>query len=344
MDPENRQVSQQAAQVKPPGRAGQAWWTGWTEWTGPAAQSGRHEASGQLPSIPSLEYLRKQAKDLRVACQADDADAIQRLQALFPKQSAPFKLTQAQLVLAREYGCASWAQLRGAVLKALVARLAVHHWSEWRAAAAARTAREQAGEQGLLAVLEGLSHPGPRVRRGAADYMDHHADDRCVEKLAELVEHDPVPYVRWSALHALKCQRCKPSPLTRDLTALLMRVAQEDSSPRVRARAVGSLPAPQLARVAREDPSPKVRLIALKALGGQQGSVLAQKALEEALGNTDEAVRRTAHSALRRQSPEYRERVAQGARQSNRARATRVVESATDPVGSKQDSGGDADD
>ncbi len=242
----------------------------------------------------------------------------------------PFKLAQAQLALAREYGFTSWTQLRHTVLRALVERLAVRHWSEWRAAAAARAALLQAGEDGLLAVLEGLSHPEPRVRRGCADFMDHHADDRCVPNLAELVLHDPVPYVRWSALHALKCQRCKPSPLTIDLTSVLVRAAQDDPSPNVRWRAVADLPTPLLVRVAREDPSPRVRVRALGALGVRSGSVLAQQALEEALHDSRPDVQHAAHQALRRLSPEYRQLAAQRAREANRAQA--VGPSPTDEV------------
>ena len=306
------------------------------------------EPSG-LPALPSLEHLKKQAKDLLAAYQGGDTGADERLRQWFPDLPAgQIKLTHAQLVLAREYGFPSWARFRQAVLKALVERLATYHWSEWRLAAAARAALVQAGAVGMRAAIEGLSHPEPRVRRGAADFMDHHADDSCVPKLSELALHDPVPYVRRTAVHALKCQRCKPSPLTADVTPLLARVAQEDSSarvrteamgsldtaqlmraaqedpsPRVRQRAVASLGTEQLARAAREDPSPRVRLRALGALGARLGSVVAQHALEAALHEeTREDVRRAAHYALKRVSLEYRQLADERARDASMAQVS----------------------
>lgn|GEM_PF-2675809 len=305
--------------------------------------------TSELPALPSLEHLKKQAKDLLASFQSGDTAADERLRQWFPELPVgQIKLTQAQLVLAREYGFPSWARFRQAILKALVERLATYHWSEWRLAAAARAALVQAGAVGMRAAIEGLSHPEPRVRRGAADFMDHHADDSCVPKLSELALHDPVPYVRRTAVHALKCQRCKPSPLTADVTPLLARVAQEDSSarvrteamgsldtaqlmraaqedpsPRVRQRAVASLGTEQLARAAREDPSPRVRLRALGALGARLGSVVAQHALEAALHEeTREDVRRAAHLALKRVSLEYRQLAAERARDASMAQVS----------------------
>jgi ankyrin repeat protein len=70
-----------------------------------------------VPSHPSLEQYRKQAKDLVKAHTAGAPDAIGRLIAfhpafsgLSPEQAAdrPFQLTGAQLVIAREHGFESW--------------------------------------------------------------------------------------------------------------------------------------------------------------------------------------------------------------------------------------------
>jgi HEAT repeat protein len=250
-----------------------------------------------LPPLPSLEHLKKQAKDLVTASRRGEPEAVQRLASSFPEQAAPYKLTQAQLVVAREHGAASWGRLRRAVLTALVERLAVRHGREWRQAAAAGTALAAAGRSGLVAALEGLSHPDPRVRRGATAFLDHHADDRCVPKLAELALHDPVPYVRRTAVHALICQRCKPSPLGGDLVPLLVMVA-------------------------REDPTPRVRFEALYGLGGQPRDTRARAALEAALRTEPNAkARGAAHAALKRQSPEYRALAAQRARAASLARA-----------------------
>jgi hypothetical protein len=77
--------------------------------------------SKPLPSRPSLEQLRKQAKDLRTSHQAGEPDALRRIQAHHPDRarstesqirSAPFPLSDAQLVIAREYGFPSWPKLK----------------------------------------------------------------------------------------------------------------------------------------------------------------------------------------------------------------------------------------
>ena len=199
-------------------------------------------------------------------------------------------------------------------------RLAVRHWGEWRTAKAAGEALLRAGDPGLLAVLAGLSHPDPRVRRGAADFMDHHADDRCVPKLLDVALHDPVPYVRRTALHAMSCQRCKPSPLTADLESHIGPAVLADPSPRVRWHSTGFASTAQVVRIAREDPSPKVRLRAWSVLGERHGDPLALETLQQGLQDPDPDVRRQAHSGLRRLSPEYRQQAARRAREANLAR------------------------
>ena len=79
----------------------------------------------QLPPNPSLEHLKSQAKQLLKAYQEGTLDAFQRIRAFFPKlsdatdveiQNAAFGLQDAQLVIAREYGFASWTRLKEAVL------------------------------------------------------------------------------------------------------------------------------------------------------------------------------------------------------------------------------------
>jgi ankyrin repeat protein len=76
--------------------------------------------SQQLPERPNLEQLKKQAKTLLHAAQAKDSAALSRLQALpaFAKQSIDelrnltLALHDAQSVIAREHGFASWNALR----------------------------------------------------------------------------------------------------------------------------------------------------------------------------------------------------------------------------------------
>jgi SAM-dependent methyltransferase len=67
-----------------------------------------------LPVHPSFEHLRRQAKDLLRAAQLGQPDATRRLTAHGP--GLPPTLGTAQLVLAREHGFTSWAQLKSLVL------------------------------------------------------------------------------------------------------------------------------------------------------------------------------------------------------------------------------------
>ncbi len=77
--------------------------------------------STSLPASPSLEQLRRQAKDLLRAHRAGDEAARARVAAVHPRPQEPLKLSGAQLVIAREHGFPSWPRLR-----AYVERLAAH--------------------------------------------------------------------------------------------------------------------------------------------------------------------------------------------------------------------------
>jgi ankyrin repeat protein len=77
--------------------------------------------TNSLPSNPSLENLKKQAKALQEAWKAGDAEALARVRAAHPRyanrsdeqlREAKPRLTDCQLVLAREAGFDSWPQLR----------------------------------------------------------------------------------------------------------------------------------------------------------------------------------------------------------------------------------------
>jgi len=67
-----------------------------------------------LPTRPSLEQLRKQAKELLKAYRADDPSAVARFQPHHPRviPEKGVALADAQLVLAREYGLPSWGKLK----------------------------------------------------------------------------------------------------------------------------------------------------------------------------------------------------------------------------------------
>ena len=64
-----------------------------------------------LPARPSLESLRKQAKKLARDIAAGDAAAIARARAHLPHVDLPLTQRNAQLVIAREYGCLGWQDL-----------------------------------------------------------------------------------------------------------------------------------------------------------------------------------------------------------------------------------------
>jgi hypothetical protein len=73
--------------------------------------------SKSLPSHPSFESLRKQAKKLVRQFAAGDADALARVHDQLPGATVPLALRDAQLVVAREYGFAGWKDLRAALIR-----------------------------------------------------------------------------------------------------------------------------------------------------------------------------------------------------------------------------------
>ncbi len=77
--------------------------------------------SPSLPASPSLEQLQRRAKELLRALRASDPAASQRLQSQHPHPRDVPVLADAQLVIAREHGFPSWAQLR-----AYIDRVAAH--------------------------------------------------------------------------------------------------------------------------------------------------------------------------------------------------------------------------
>jgi ankyrin repeat protein len=85
--------------------------------------------SKSLPSRPSLEQLKTQAKELFKGFQSGEPAARQRFRENHPQGSrvdtdardVSWSLSDAQLVIAREYGAASWPKLRERVAAMLVA-------------------------------------------------------------------------------------------------------------------------------------------------------------------------------------------------------------------------------
>ena len=72
----------------------------------------------ELPPRPNLEHLKKQAKDLLQAFRQGEPEAVEKFRPLGGRMAAAGaapKLTDAQRLVAREYGFASWAKLKAHV-------------------------------------------------------------------------------------------------------------------------------------------------------------------------------------------------------------------------------------
>jgi ankyrin repeat protein len=128
--------------------------------------------SASLPAAPSLEQLRKQAKDLLRAHRLGHPDALARVAAHHPSPEEPLKLAGAQLVVAREYGFVSWLRLR-----AYVQRVAAHgpelehayhedlDYYEGRAYGLRESAQD--GTEGAVAAFNRTHPPAPLTEAGA---------------------------------------------------------------------------------------------------------------------------------------------------------------------------------
>lgn len=103
-------------------------------------------------------------------------------------------------------------------------------------------ADERAYEDFVQTLIAGLSHRRPRVRFECAGALDRFGDASCREPLARLMD-DPVPRVRWMAMHALSCHACGAAAggLDAELEARIIRAANEDASLRVRRNAAVAL-------------------------------------------------------------------------------------------------------
>jgi ankyrin repeat protein len=84
-----------------------------------------------LPAQPHLDVPKRQARDLLRQCQARSTDALDRVRRRHPRFhtadddgiSPSLKLSDAQLVIAREYGFSSWTQLKQRITANTAAQL-----------------------------------------------------------------------------------------------------------------------------------------------------------------------------------------------------------------------------
>ena len=90
-------------------------------------------------------------------------------------------------------------------------------------------------EERMDALIWGLGHESPVVRRVCLEFLDAHPHPRALPQVTTCLD-DPVPRVRWHAVHAICCDVCKggSSQLTPALVARLREIAEGDSSPKVR--------------------------------------------------------------------------------------------------------------
>lgn len=106
-----------------------------------------------------------------------------------------------------------------------------------RVGARANRARPLPSER-IDALIWGLSHPSPVVRRCCLEVLDQHPDDRAIPHIVRCL-NDAVARVRWHAVHALTCDACKPgfSYVAAGVLERVRELAVADPSPKVRAAA-----------------------------------------------------------------------------------------------------------
>lgn len=188
----------------------------------------------EFPHRPNLDHLRQQAKDLK-------------------KTGQTTTLLEAQLVVARDHGYASWASMKTALARfeAIERLIELHGKTPARDFPNLRAS----GAASVDLLSEGaLKHPNPRIRWQCLQLLDHLANDASYGVFVAALQ-DPVPRVRKHAIHGLSCDRCKENPLCDDVVGPLTE------------RALG-------------DPSAKLRLEALKALAPRVADLRAAKALQ----------------------------------------------------------------
>src|SRR5882757_7282543 len=84
-----------------------------------------------LPAQPHLDVPKQQARELLRQCKAKSTDALDRIRRQHPRFytadddviSSRLKLSDAQLVIAQEYGFASWTQLKQRITANTAAQL-----------------------------------------------------------------------------------------------------------------------------------------------------------------------------------------------------------------------------
>jgi hypothetical protein len=158
----------------------------------------------RLPEIPNFEHLKYQAKDLMKDHAALEPSAAQRLREFHPRLrnagdaeifAAPFKLSDAQLAIAREYGFPSWPRLKRHIEHPTIAdRLELPHHERIEDAAFRHAVElmDAGNVAGLRAHL--AKHPGLQRRRVVFEGGNYFRNPSLLEFAAENpVRHGKLP-------------------------------------------------------------------------------------------------------------------------------------------------------
>jgi HEAT repeat protein len=89
------------------------------------------------------------------------------------------------------------------------------------------------------ALIWGLDHDNPVVRRCCLELLDQHPDPDALPHIVARLD-DPVPSVRWHAVHALLCDACKPGAAYTcdpEIVERIRDIAAHDPNAKVRAQA-----------------------------------------------------------------------------------------------------------
>jgi hypothetical protein len=164
----------------------------------------------QLPPRPSLENLKNQAKRVLKGHQAADPDTLKHIQEHHPRwgkaspatiQNSHFTLSDAQLVIANEYGFETWSKLKSHVLL---------HQADPSTDGAVKTLREAAGRGDLQRLGEMLdANPSLIDERGGPGTRT--AAQRCFRPTGRRGEVSPRS--RGQPKHTLRGRLCVPPAL-----------------------------------------------------------------------------------------------------------------------------------
>jgi hypothetical protein len=157
-----------------------------------------------LPSHPSLDHLKHQAKSLMKAYAAQTLASAQLIREFHPRFSgladaaifaAEFKLSDAQLTVAREHGFLSWTRLKRRIEKPVPSdRLELPHHERITDAAFRRAVDliDAGDEAGLRAQLK--LHPGLASKRVVFEGMNYFENPSLLEFIAENpIRHGKMP-------------------------------------------------------------------------------------------------------------------------------------------------------